>query len=495
MALDTPTLLSVNSHNPLAPTPGPLSLFTRDQLILGMPPAEAKAHKIGRLTLKGVGVTLATLGKVPFISINMKLGENNKVYGGVLDFSNCVSFAALISRALTNMVDDYLAPLGEAEKSLVRSKNSKSLDHLILISSVALGILSQVPFAYLAYVYNAKSLLMPLAIFASDSWYPVYSTNLSLRNLSERRNFSIFEKDLAKYRNNLIKFVKESRFSLITDEEHREAYLLGLQRIRSFENPDNQSAEYMTLLSTRNIDPLAEPPPYCKFLEKVITGVGAVATASNFFIIGFLGFKGMELIWPNPFAEAIMAILTVGANAYLNGTSIPNMAVSLFTMITSSLRGLYQPTVADQLAPKLAFALKSLSMIMASLSYGPSVQISRDYFEGAFSTYLEVSLSLATILLVASALLDLSDEITENYIIHTGSEEEQQLLQLHHQMIRFSKVLKKSPLLALARFLKILPRGLFDKLNQTIDLSRGQLNEYIRQQLDKDTQPLLQELV
>lgn len=156
-----------------------LCIFIDKRLIQNLPVQEEKAHLIARRTLQTLSVIGGFGGRVPYIELNLKLGGNNKVYGGILAFSNCTALDTLFPILFLRSFIYKWAP-SPLKNALVESRIGPKLKKTIFVSSVVLGLSSQISFAYIAYKYNEPlvlnpdQLLMPSMIFLVDSWVTAY---------------------------------------------------------------------------------------------------------------------------------------------------------------------------------------------------------------------------------------------------------------------------------------------------------------------------------
>ena len=127
------------------------SLYVERRVIDELSPQESYCHLLGRRILQGFGSIVASLGKVSFVAISMELAGDNKVLGGFLVYGNLVSFATLICWSALNIIGDYMSPVGEEVNALQSAKQSRCKSCAILIASVVIGVIAQMPLAYLAY--------------------------------------------------------------------------------------------------------------------------------------------------------------------------------------------------------------------------------------------------------------------------------------------------------------------------------------------------------
>ena len=128
---------------------------------------------------------------------------------------------------------------------------------------------------------------------------------------------------------------------------------------------------------------------------------------------------------------------------------------------------------------KTTFALETLGLLIACLSWGPSVQAVRDVTSGAFDLYLEVTVSLAVILLVSTAMQDIVNDLMESILLKRGSHDEKEIIGLNRKLKELTRVLKNSPFLEFARFLKMFPEDHFDRLTEGTEITTEALDAYL----------------
>lgn len=497
--------MSVNNNRT-----GALWPFVDKRLVLGIKPRETPTHSAARRALQVLGVSIAGIGKYPFVAIAKKAGGTNEAYGILLAYGNTASFASLISWALLNMIDDQMRPLSKEEAALLSHRQGKCRNALILSGSVVVGLVSQTPFAYLAYVYNGKKVEMPIFMMLSDSWFPTYSTYLSVNAVLSRKSFTIFEQELLKVRLNLVNLIEANR-ALLDNPEGRVDYVKALHAFKD-QSTGNRSQKYLEHMLEGRAHLLKKEASCCEGPNCVSVGntlswlTGAVAFLSNMGAIGYVSYIGWSQIHPDPGFAGTFAALAVSANLYVNGTALPNTATRLYNLAKSIILCNYKPTLSDQLAPKLSFTLKALGLVTAGLSYGPSVQISKDYFgsnttdTGLYSnedlaTYMEVANSCATILLTTTAILDIVDQIVALSLVNLGNEEARQLVEINENMLRLSYLLSHSPLTEFALFINALPPSIFNQVVRDTQITQANLESYIQEnrQDSGELQPLMQD--
>lgn len=487
----TPTLAPSEAAPCVTSSPSLIDLVIRDRLVNHCSPRESRTNFVARRALQGVGMCAASLGRVPFISMNLLLAKGDPLLGGLLAFCNSFSDAALITWSMFGMINEGMAPKTPEEQKLLEAHLSKKTSRSLRVLAIVTAVISQGPFAYLAYVYNNNNPLMPVIIFAVDSWVPARSLTLSFTDILERKSCTIFEKQLQQMRANTLGLVQRNQFEFISNPDCRERYLDALRELQESEEAVEYSKEYMGKVLKYNFQP--HPPEHMvSKVSRIAAGIlGGIFTASDLGMLGYLSYKGMDLLLSNPIVCGIAASVTVLANAYLYGTSITQTAISLSDSIVSFFARAYQPSLSEQLAPKLTYTLEAICTLIAGFSVGPAIQMSRDFLSDSLSIFEQVTLSSAVVLLVSTALFALIKEITELYVIKWGSPEEKQLMQLYLDMNKLCQIIETSPLLELAKFFNALPEEVFAQIRDAALTTRTALAEYIEAQQSLEQRPLL----
>lgn len=444
-----------------------LNLYVERRVIEELKPTESTCHLVSRRILQVLGSILASMGKLSFVVISLDLAAGNIALGAALVYGNLVSFACLICWSALNMINDYMQPVGEEVKSLTNSRQPVWIRVSILIAAVAIGVLAQVPLAYLAYHYNSLATLMVVSVMISDPWFPIYSTNLSLKALAETRFYSPFEKEVLEVKSDFKAKLGQSQGHLTQISfRERSGWISDLQGIASQESSSERTEAYLKSLLTERVT-IAPRSSSCfyKFCEKVIFAFGLVFLACQMIALGVVGFDGWKLIWDNGIFDWIFTVIVVLANVYLSGATIPYAAVQLFAMVIGIISCSFEPSLVQKQAPITSLLLTIGGLATTGLSWGPSVQIVKDYFNGWKQTVMMATVPASNVLLVTAAILHVIQGVTEEGILRWGSEGEKEQMKLKHKLSDFSSVLDKCSVEDFARFLQTLPQEVLDKIS------------------------------
>ncbi len=465
-----------------------IALFIDKRLIKEIGAREGQVHLIARRALQAASVVAGFAGRIPFIEINLQLGGDNKVYGGFLAYGTCASFGYLVSYSLLEIVNLQMQPLSREEQVLMESRTSPSLKKVFFAASTVLGFGTQIPFAYIAYKYNEPStlnpdgLVMPIMVFAIDSWVSVYSGYMGLKTLRERQSLTDYEKWLSGVRGKMHALIEGNRQLLaVVGKETRNDFIGSYERIKRIDSAPDRVKELYTLFTRRISDRTFNPPKYAKYIDYTVKSYGYLCAACNIGTLGYIAWLGTDELTDNLYADTTVTSLYVGTALYLNATAIPETAVILFNLFKDLFTCSYQPTLSDQLTPKLSFSLKALGLATAALSYGPAVELSRDYYgshEG-LEIFMEVTLSCATTFLVSMAILSITNQVLECKIEKMGNEEEKAIITIHKKMKLLASTLASSPLIETALFLKVLPQEAVEHLINETEITTSNLDQYI----------------
>ena len=465
-----------------------IALFFDRSIIQDLAAHESCCHLVARRILQGTSVVASFAARIPFIEVNLKLGGDNKIYGGFLAYGACASFGYLVSYSLLEIVDTQMLPLTREEKILTESRMSSTLKKTFFVGATALGVVTQIPFAFIAHKYNDPStlnphgLLMPIMVIAIDSWVSTYSGYMGLKTLREQRSLDAYERDLLKVRGKMYALIEANRQLLaLAGQETRLDFVRSYNRIKIIdESPDRVTALY-TLFTDRIIDQTLEPSPCARRIDNTVKAYGYLCAFCNIGTLGYISWVGTDKLANSLGLDITITALYVGTALYLNTTAIPQTAVTLFNLFKSLFTCSYQPTLSDQLTPKLSFTLKALGLATAALSYGIAIELSKDYYKSqeGLEVFMEITLTSATTFLVSMAILSITDQLLETKIEHFGSEEEKGIIKVYKKMKHFSSVLASSPLIEVACFLKVLPETAVQELIANTEITLTNLGEFI----------------
>ena len=121
-----------------------------------------------------------------------------------------------------------MRPMSQEERFLLESRLGPCLKKTLFITSVLLGMGTQIPFAFIAYKYNDPSpvnpdgLVLPIFVVLVDSWVSTYSAYMGMRSLRERQSLTDYEKGLVQIRSEMQSLIDTNRELLaLIDRESR----------------------------------------------------------------------------------------------------------------------------------------------------------------------------------------------------------------------------------------------------------------------------------
>ena len=472
-----------------------IALFIDKNIINSAYVQESKVHLLARRFFQSLSIIAGFIGRVPFIEMNLKLGGSSKLYGGILAYGTCASFGYLVSYSLLEIVNSQMRLFSKEENDLRESRIGHTTKKVIFISSMILGFSTQIPFAYIAYKYNSpstlnpKRLLMPVMVISIDSWVSTYSGYMGLKTLKKARSLEIYEKQLVQVRSKMASLIECNRQLLVSaGNEVQMDFIESYERIRDYSDISDR-VKGLYILFTKKVSNQTLAPSRCsKYIDRTVKAYGYLCAICNIGTLGYIAWHGTNELINNNAANVTVTSLYVGTALYLNATAIPETAVKLFNLFKNIFTCNHEPTLSDQLTPKLSFSLKALGLVTAGLSYGPSFEIAKDYygFKDNLNLFMEVTLSCATIFLVSMAIFSITNQILEFKIEKMGTEGEKKLIEIHKKMENLGFVLNSSPLIEVALFLKILPENLFNELIDRTAITVSNLDSYIQKNKGRD---------
>ena len=267
----------------------------------------------------------------------------------------------------------------------------------------------------------------------------------------------------------------------VVGKETRNDFIASYESIQRLDEAPDRVAALYTLFTRRISDQTFDPPKYAKYIDYTVKAYGYLCSACNIGTLGYIAWLGTDELTDSIYANITVTSLYVGTALYLNATAIPETAVTLFNLFKNIFTCNYQPTLSDQLTPKLSFSLKALGLVTAALSYGLAVELSEDYYSSheGLEIFMEITLSCATTFLVSMAILSITDQVLEYKIEKLGHEEEKNIIEIHKKMKKLSSVLTSSPLIEIALFLKIIPRESMEQLVAETEITITNLEHYL----------------
>jgi hypothetical protein len=438
------------------------------------------------------GITISALGKIPFISINTKLNYF-KEFKYALAAGNVIGFWALGSWSFIKIFENTLTPLSYEEKKIFNNKVSKIKKNIRISIALLVSGTSQSVNAYLAYVYNNKNILMPIAIFLSDTSFPFYSTLLSMEKIFETSSNSKFEKKICTAKKLLINKLEINKKTFIdlklNEKTHILKLLLNIKQLPTDNQRLNRSLSL--ILDTKN-----ETITKTQKIGNLIFGFkGLFYTINHLILLAVVAFHGGKTLTSENIAGITFAILTVLSTFYLEFQANIKTSQGLFLKIYNFCSHKPNFSLIEQLRPKTSFSLKLLGILIAGLSWGPTVQVSKDYIEQKeLRTYLQITGSLGVFFLISTAMLAMADEILYKSINVLGSKKEKSILQVEEKFTRLINVFNKSSLLEMAKFLKLFENqeNIQDIKNQA-EINDDDLEAYLAEKSKQlnETAPLI----
>ncbi len=459
--------------------------YIHDRVIEGIPSAESRAHKVAKRTLQSCAALGGFLARLTVVKVILKYAGDNRAYGIVLVYGNTVSYGSLISWCLLKVVNSEMASISKEEKCLIESKLSSCQQGLLKTALVAIGMVAQVPSAYIAYIYNDKNVLFPIALLSIDSAYPIYSLFLTTEEILKHRRFSAFERKIYSLKQEVIQCIQHHCSVIIHSEETiGMTYLEELRNIGHLENlPKENVKNYFEFLLCSHFLPSSQPDSILisggRFMAK---GAGLLLACSQLYFVYTLGYSASRELTDDIALRYTAAGIITACNAYLGAKVLVNSCIKTYDYVVNVLRGREKKTVASILAPKLRTCLQLVGLATISLSYAGPLQVSEDYFEGNMRTYMKITSVLEIMIISTYAIRELVDDMIKYKLSKSGSPYAKRLIELDRQMQHLITLIERSPFVEFIKLLDVLPTNLLNLWLNKLQLTSEQLQEYVRSQ-------------
>lgn len=458
--------------------------YTHQQVIKQKPANESQTVKVARYVLNGIAIVAGPLARLPFLAVPLKFGgegEGREVYGVVLAVSNTLSYGLVISWCLTHLITRMTVSKSEEEKRLMEFRMGCCARTLLKTVAVATGVLSRLPFAYIAYHYNDNNIFYPIPVLLIDSAYPIYSLFLSGEQLANRRCFNRFDEELKLLKKKLILCLKSNQ-NLLVDRSisTRDAYLEKFQLVINRE--DLKSVEQVREL----FKVLCQAPKISQNKNKFV-GIGRTAAKGLGYGLGIIqsyfihtiSYACAEELVDDTASRYAISVGATLCGAYLGFNIMKKTCVRTYNFVLNKCLGKTTTNLSDIVMPKLKKSLELIGFIVVAFSYAPPLQVCMDYYTGNFQIFMGAVTVLETIMVASFAISDLINEFVQISAIRWGSQEARQLVHVQKQLRQLIDVVRKCPLIEFALLVKVLPEECYKQLTEGLEIKLEDLDRFL----------------
>lgn len=429
-------------------------------------------------TLQLFGIIGGPVARIPFWNVVADYAGKNRIYGDVLGLCNTLSYGSVISWCYLKIISDFTKPLSPEEQQMISSGLSSGKKTAIKVGVVLLGVFAQIPFAYMSYEYNNKSLLFPISVFVLDSAYPIYSLYLAQAEAIKRKRQSEFEKDLRSLKQEMIACLENYRdFLSNCPKESRNTHLERINAIKIMANAntiDKIKQFFEVILLAQDISEPKKEGCLRRCGRWVAKGIGATLAGAQVIFLGTLSGDAVANREESP-VKFYSAAAAVGlCYAYL-GLDVMVMTTSkTYDYVINSCLRRNRKNLAESLGSNLRRILLLLGYATTAFAYAGPMQVCEDLYGGNFRLFMEITSVTATILMSLYTISDLIDDITEYNQLKWGDENTKLLIQLDQQIREFLVVIDKCPGRDFIQLAKLIPKSLLDnwRKKHSSDLTR-----------------------
>ncbi len=430
--------------------------YISERLINQKEPSWSTTRKLTDIALKVIfGGGIGVLATIPFAPLSVHFSKRlnipgEKAIGYILATANSSSYFFITLWANLENVEGLTTPKTQLEKKITQKDNLAYLASSYFVA-VTLGLVSQVPFAYLAYDQNKQNLLMPILIIVADSSFPILSVNRAIKSITTR----IFSKSKNKQTQHLLKNFDRflsNRIDWIakggtTDTE------LTLKEGFSHKKIDSASKLIDFILQQESQNSLTPPTP----LQKVKTGArflgyggGMSCALSELIVLWVLSNKGWDSVIDSTPISRSLSVVVILVQVYLlvqvYGETCADLSEKSIEAITcSTTKSAHKTENKWFKAAKISIFAQSL------LTFGPSMETAMSYFKDKGTQYY---LGITTSIGIACLTLHSMQDILKRFVNARAKEnsEQEKLLKFKSQLEALSALLKSANQDAITKF-------------------------------------------
>lgn len=438
--------------------------------VLNNTPVEDRTYWQRRI-LQTLAAAVSAATKVYFIPVSLTLpaGESFAT-GGVISWW-CFEFYGANST-----IEDIAGPKGHHELALLRKTSRNRCRTITIVTGAfAIALVSQIVYAFAAYKYNNSDQRIPAAIVTmiSGSLYPTRSLQLTFEALSEKwSEHTDFEQKLISIRNNFADMIQTNRAIFVTLENKLDI----VQIFNELEASNDKKAvanrfvrEMISLRRRERVQVLTNGHRRTNAVSKVVGSLLAATMQSAFAYYTWTNTK--EYVSDDDGVAFINSALVVGSSVYLTTKDLlatTNYLARSFFNLVSNRREL---SIAEQLHPRLCFALKALGLVSDAFAQGSAWVIWGDYFGGPVCA--------GTFILLYAGTLYIIDRTVEEYIRRKGDPNGKAIMAVYDKLGSLPSITRTNSLIDYCYHLLDLEDDVRLELTNQAEVTRAKLESYI----------------
>ena len=467
--------------------------FVEESVIRGEDVEENSCHRLVRVTAVTSSVSLIVIGQTAFVNVSRALVENHEVVGWVLAIANCGAFGSVDAWSLGNLGYEVVRPLSKEEAKILKSDSSRVVDLLIRVSSFGTACLSVVPHIYMGYYYNDSSIGFALLAAFTDIWIPAHSLHLTFKSIQRKCFLNGFEKHLLQSKNALLELIQNNRNLLLTEsDESIKAFVESFDRLKEFDSSLEKTQKLIELITNKPIE-LKETRKIRKYSRHVVQGGGVVLSGTAILLNAVIGYHFADYFTDSIVVNSLSGVFVAGSSAYLLTDLILASTGGFFDIGANLLEGKLPESWGARYQPKLTLMLKLSALVVATLSFAPSVELADENFDGYIETYMKIAAPIAFDLAAGFLLLNLVDEFMEKYLSIAGDEDAKSLMIINQRLKHLTSLIQIASLIEYAKFCKLIPADIRDRWETRVEATQNQLEKYLseKSQIEKELQSLI----
>lgn len=446
-----------------------------------------------RRSFKAVSAVFSATAKVPLIPVAMTLP-----HGWIFATGSTVGAFALEFWAINGSIDDILEKKSPKEYVLMqRVGRGRCYQIAVFTSATALALLSQLAVALPSLDYLPHNYKIPgfTVMLVAGSLLNIRSLHLTIDKTVQccrQKKLEEIGQEVEKFRNEIVATIQANQ--AIFKEmgyDKKIAYLSELNPLREENNaliiPEGYWEKILVNFSNSST-PEGAPTPEVQ--ERLCTricknGGYVVGPALNVIFqiaIGEYTYAKTKMhLTSSSAGSAVITAGVLGSGVYLSTMAITMLTQRVWSSGVNVFRRRSEPSITEQLRPKLTLALKFLGILFDIAAMGPSWKIWGDFYaDRGIKTqrFFQISCCTATYLFVLMATFDLLDNIILLLIKSKGKMEHQMIVKLYQELSLMQKLIKESSHLDFVTFVAELPESVKHHIQEKAETQIGQLEFY-----------------
>jgi len=456
---------------------------------------DTQCQKVSRRVSYAIAGGFSSVAKIFYIPISLQAGVRILGKGGwgtalgvTSAVCNCKAFLILELWAARGIIKDLLGSKLEENTALERKKVHSCITGGLLISALLIAIFTQIPYALPAddYAPEYKTFAGIFSLIASI-FIPTRSTQLSLKKIAEKSSSVNENSTISKIQTGVVQSIREKKQAFDnTTWDTKKHIVTDLSQIKS--NIADKVHSYFKWLISPSPNLTSLNSAIGKNASRISKALGLCITGVFEYAIAKYSYEKLkELVWDNEYFAVTAAGLTALSCLYLYGKAIFGTSERVCHSVQKKIEGKKNPSLGEQLWPRLSTGLKIEEAISNIFALGPTFVIWGDFFKNpTWQHWFFMSvLAIAIYFIISTSSFDTIDDFLKELPL---TDEQRAVLRQSQEFESLASAFENCPQEEFASFLQRLPEETKALLCTKVGISEEEMNVNIRQALSKNSQ-------